>query len=347
MNQRPRLAQIDLIKGAAVLAVLALHGLTSGELIDGWAVLHVGQAVPIFFVVMGMNAVSSLGRRGQPSLRALYTRGYLAGRAERLLLPFAVVWVLALVGGAIDGGLAWGPLMLAGVLPLAGPGNYFVTIAFEFAIVFPALYVLFVRAPRAWLVACFAAAAAFELAAPHVSFLVGDGVYAYDASILRYMGQIALGAWIALAARDGRVRDGWIVLLAPVSVAYLIVLHESPSAFDWLHSGFGISTNFISAFYAAGLVIAAMRLLPDRVSRAPAVALAELGRASWHVFLVQIVWFVLDRHRGLEYLPMHVAVTCITGYALFRLLDRAVVAARNRHDVTMRPAPVQSGRSGG
>jgi peptidoglycan/LPS O-acetylase OafA/YrhL len=347
MNQRPRLAQIDLLKGVAILAVLALHGLTSSELTDSWAVLHVGQAVPVFFVVMGMNAAGSLARRGTASPRSLYTRDYLAGRAERLLLPFAAVWLIALVAGAIDGGLHFGPLMLVGVLPLAGPGNYFVTIAFEFAIVFPLLYVLFARAPRAALVACFAAAAAFELVAPHVGFLKDSGSYAYDASIVRYAGQIALGVWIALAWRDRRRGTGWILLLAPVSVAYLIVLHESPSTFDRLHPGFGISTNFLAAFWAAALVLAGLRLLPARVERAPGVALAELGRASWHIFLVQIVWFVLDRHRGLEYLPLHVAVACGAGYALFRVMEWGTAAARSRRGVALGAAPVQSGRSGG
>ncbi|HKP88788.1 MAG TPA: acyltransferase [Thermoleophilaceae bacterium] len=345
MNQRSRLAQIDLIKGAAILAVLALHGLTPRQLTDGWAVLHVGQAVPVFFVVMGMNAAASLRRRGTTSVRELYGGGYLAGRAERLLLPFAVVWVIALVAGAIDGGLHFGPLMLAGVLPLAGPGNYFVTIAFEFALVFPALYALFVRAPRATLVGCFAAAAAFELAAPHVGFLTD--AYAYDASILRYLAQIGLGVWIALAAGGGRGRTGWIVALAPLSVAYLIALHESPSSFDWLQPGFGISTNFLSAFYAAALVIAGLRLFPARVERAPGVVLAELGKASWHIFLVQVVWFVLDRHRGYDFLPLHVVVTCAVGYALYRAMDWATAAVRARGGVSGNPAPVGSGRSGG
>jgi peptidoglycan/LPS O-acetylase OafA/YrhL len=295
---------------------------------------------------MGMNATASLQRRGGASPRELYTRAYAVGRLERLLLPFATVWVIALVAGAIDGVLHFGPLMLAGVLPRAGPGNYFVTIAFEFAIVFPALYALFARAPRATAAACFAAAAGFELAAPHVGFLAGSGVYAYDASILRYMGQIALGVWIALAVRDTRLSTRWILLVAPLSVAYLVVLHESPGDFDWLHGGFGIGTNFLSAFYAAALVIVGLRALPDRVRSAPALAIAEIGRASWHIFLVQVVWFVLDRHRGYEFLPLHVAVTCATGYALFRLMEWAT-AARTRRGVGVRPAPVQSGRSGG
>lgn len=346
MNQRPRLAQIDLLKGVAIVAVLALHGLSGGELVDSWAVLHVGQAVPVFFVIMGMNAASSLARRGDASLGALYTRGYLAGRAQRLLLPFAVVWVIALVSGILEGVLQFGPLMLVGVLPRGGPGTYFVTIAFEFAIVFPALYVLFARAPRATVAACFAAAAAFELVTPHVGFLNRAGAYAYDASIVRYAGQIALGVWLVLAWRERR-RTAWILPLAAVGVAYLVVLHRSPSTFDWLKPSFGISTNFLAAGYAAGIVMAGMRLLPPRVERAPAVALAELGRASWHIFLVQIVWFVLDRHRGVEYLPLHVAVACGAGYALFRFMGWGTATVRARRGVTVHAAPVQSGRSGG
>src|SRR4051812_43307286 len=334
MNQRPRLAQIDLLKGVAILAVLALHGLRSSQLTSAWAVLHVGQAVPVFFVLMGMNAASALERRPGESLRELYTRDYLRGRAARLLPPFAVVWVIALVAGLIDGVLQFGPLTLVGVLPRGGPGTYFVTIVFEFALVFPVLYLLFRRAPRAALAGCFAVAAAFELVAPHVGFLDRPGAYAYDASILRYAAQIGLGVWLALALRDRR-RTDWILPLSVVSVAYLVALHESPSTFDWLKPSFGISTNFLAAGYAAAIVVVGMRLLPPRVERVPGVVLPGLGRASWHIFLVQIVWFVLNRQRGWEYLPLHFGVACGVGYLLFRLMERPPIASRSRRGVAV------------
>lgn len=325
MIYRPRSAQIDLIKGAAILSVIALHTLSGSELRAGWSALHIGQAVPVFFVLMGMNAAASLNRRPGSTLRSLYSHGYASGRVERLFVPFAVVWLVSLLLGAAFGGLHFGPLMLTGIFPLAGPGNYFVTIAFEFALVFPALFWMFERAPRATVAGCLLLDMAFELAAPHVHYLAGPAPYGYDASIFRYLGQIALGVWIASAAGRG---NRWIVCLAPLSVAYLVVQHQRPGWFSWLRDDFGTTTNVLSAFYAAALVLAGLRFLPSRVVRAPAAGLVEVGRASWHIFLVQIVWFFLVTPRGFLTLPLHIAATCTIGYALYYALSRTPVTSR-------------------
>ncbi|HEX8067700.1 MAG TPA: acyltransferase [Thermoleophilaceae bacterium] len=328
MSSRPRLAQIDLIKGAAVLGVIALHGLHGDELHDAWSALHFGQAVPLFLVLMATNAASSLGRRGDPPLRALWSRSYLAGRVERLVVPFAAVWLASLAIGIVHGGLHFGPLTAVGVVPLSGPGNYFVTIAFEFVLVFPVLLWAFRRAPLLTIAGCFAVDVAFELVAPDV--FSGAYPYGYDAAIVRYFGQIALGLWIWRHPRISDPANRWILALAVPSVGYLVAYHEDPAAFDWLRRDFGTTTNFMAAFWAAALVLAGLRLLPRRAVRPPVVALAEVGRASWHVFLVQMVWFAVVRPRGLDSLPLHALASCAIGYALFRLMSRPAFAARVR-----------------
>jgi peptidoglycan/LPS O-acetylase OafA/YrhL len=328
MSSRPRLAQIDLLKGAAILSVIAIHGLTGRELYDAWAPLHFGQAVPVFLVLMALNASRPLRRANGSSLRGLYSREYFAGRVERLLVPFAVVWLASVAIGALAGGLHFGPLIAAGVTPLTGPGNYFVTIAFEFVLVFPALFWAFQRAPRATIAAAFAIAAGFELIAPSVFH--GAYPYGYDAAIVRYLGQIALGLWIASHLRLEERANLWIVGLAGISVAYLVAQHLEPGAFSWLRRDFGTTTNFIAAPYAAVMVLAGVRFLPREVRRSPAVALAALGRASWHVFLVQMVWFAVVDARGADVLPLHMLGAGSVGYALYYLMSRSTFVAAVR-----------------
>lgn len=334
-SARPRLAQIDLLKAAAIVSVIVLHGLTPGRLYDAWAVFHVGQAVPVFFVVMGINAVlSPWAVRGASSLRRLYTRAYMAGRIERLLVPFAVIWIVSLISGAFHGGLHFGPSLATGNLPLSGPGNYFIPIAIEFALLFPLIWWCFDRSPVATVVACFVLDVGFELGARHISFPGDPQPYLYDAAIFRYLAQIALGLWIGAHLRGLRRDVRWIVALAPISVAYLALLHEHPDAFtSWLRPGFGISTNFLSSFWAAALVLAGLRLLPQTEHGVVTRAAAALGRASWHVFLVQILWFSLVRDRAPGMLPVHLAATCGIGYVFFLLTTRPPLATHVRGGV--------------
>jgi peptidoglycan/LPS O-acetylase OafA/YrhL len=342
MTGRPRLAQIDLLKGAAILSVIAIHGLARHELRDGWAGLWFGQAVPVFLVLMAVNASQQMRRANASRLRDLYSRAYFAGRVERLLRPFAVVWLAALAIGAVHGGLHFGPLMLTGVIPLRGPGNYFVTIAFEFVVVFPALWWAFQRAPGVTIAGAFALDAAFELVAPSVFH--GAYPYGYDAAILRYLGQVVLGLWIVSHPRIGERGNRWILALGAVGVAYEVVLHVDRGLFTWLRLDFGTSTNFIAAAYAVVLVLAGLRFLPSEVRRLPAVALAELGRASWHIFLVQIVWFAVVHLRGAEALPLHMLGAGAIGYALYRVMSRPRRAAGSEPTARTRGRP-RSGRS--
>jgi peptidoglycan/LPS O-acetylase OafA/YrhL len=328
VSARPRLAQIDLLKGFAVLGVIALHALDQEELRDSWQGLHYGQAVAIFLLLMALNASSSLRARAGGPLRALFTRSYFAGRAERLLAPFALVWLASVAFGMAEDELDFGPTTLVGALPLPGPGNYFITIAFEFVLVFPLLLWAFRRAPRATIAGCFAIAAAFELVAPHV--FSGPYPYPYDAAIVRYFGQVALGLWIAEHMSIGDRGNRWILAAAPLSIAYLVVQHEHPETFDWLRNDFGTTTNFLAAFHTALLVLLGLRFLPRRETFAPVRVLAAIGRASWHIFLVQIVWFMVYDERGLDAFAINAAVPCAIGYALFRVMALPPVAGRIR-----------------
>jgi hypothetical protein len=318
-DQRGHLRQIDLLKGLAILGVMARHVVPGGDLDSSWSALHIDQAVPVFFVLMGHNAARSLRRRGTRRLGDLYTRAYALGRVERLLVPFLVIWVVALVAAALKGHVHLGPLTAAGVLPLDGPGNYFVTIVFEFALIFPAIHWAYVRAPWLTIAGCFAADAAFELfAGQSGAFGHGHDPYLYDASILRYLAVIALGVWLANArAVPYRALAG----LATLSVAYLVTEHQHPGWFSWLLQSFGRTTNFISAFYALGIVVLGLALLPAGRT-ALGEPLAALGRASFHVFLVQIVWFGVFPTHSLALVVPDLLACSVLGYALYAAMGR-------------------------
>src|ERR1700739_2353169 len=141
-----RIRQIDVLKGLAILGVMVQHAFTGRALYESWDTLHVGQAVPVFFVIMGLNAARSLGRNREAALGELYSRRYLTGRLRRLIAPLVWIWLLAAVVALAVGKFHVGPLALLGALPMSSaPGNYFVTITVEFALLFPALFFCFVR----------------------------------------------------------------------------------------------------------------------------------------------------------------------------------------------------------
>ena len=315
--------QIDALKGLAIIGVMAQHAFASRALNSAWDTLYAGQAVPIFFVLMGLNATASASRRGIASLSDLYAGRYWAGRLDRLLVPFLALWPLALVAAVIAHESHIGALALIGVYPLsAAPGNYFVTIMLEFAVVFPAVYWCFSRRPVLTTAGLIALDVAFELAAGQISAFSTNSTaeYIYEAAIPKYAVFIVAGMWLARIRLDRRL---WMstTLLAAVGAGYLALLHVHPGNFTWLVPSYSRSTNFISCFYAILITIVAIKLLPGggrrRMPGWPAVE--QLGKASYHIFLVQIVWFGVVSDRSWAVGAIGIVASSLLGWMFYRI----------------------------
>jgi peptidoglycan/LPS O-acetylase OafA/YrhL len=320
-----RLAQIDILKGLAIIGVLLLHSLSPSSLHDGLTVLYIGQAVPIFVVLLGVNGAASFWQRDLDGLGQLYSREYVLSRFDRLYLPFLAVLVVSYAVGAVKGTAdrreRGGPG--GGTLPYSGPGNYFITLAFQFAVVFPAYFWAYRRAPVITTVVGFAIAAAFEAAAPHVAAFGHDPyLYAYSAAILRFTPFFALAVVLADRMVHGRGLPGWWRIAGVVGVVYLLIVHGNTNAFalddrDWRPWG----ETFVSAFYPAVLVAAGLHWLPRVAGDRFWQVLAALGAASYEIFLVQILYFGLVGSVSAAMLVPGLVICSLIGYA-FHLAQR-------------------------
>ena len=336
----PRLAgnipQIDVLKGLAIVAVLLLHAIPTHELFGSWAPLHLGQAVPIFIVIMGINAFGSSARRGIATLRDAYTRDYVIGRIDRIYVPFLVIYAVSLAAKLIGGEHRPGFLagLVSGELPSSGPGNYFIGLIFQFALLGPALYLAYRRWPRATLLASFAASALFDLAAPHVG-LFSSQEYLYSAAIVRFAPFIVCGIAVGERMVRGEGLGVWWLAGAVVSFAYLLAVSIDgtlvPLAVrDWRPWG----QTSLSVFYTVALVALGLRYLPTATPSAR--LLAVLGRASYHIFLVQILWYSAFGDRGLLIAPLDVVVCCAIGWAFWRAMERVPTLGARRAQVAER-----------
>ncbi len=333
-----RVRQIDVLKGLAIIGVMSQHAFSSHSLQRAWDILHVGQAVPIFFVIMGLNAAMSMSRGARAPLRGLYSRRYVDGRVKRLVLPLVLMWVLAVPVALAVGKFHIGPLIVVGVFPISSaPGNYFVTIVLEFAVLFPAVFFCFTRAPLITTVVIVAANIAFELVAPHISALTSAGVsngYLYDAAIVKYAAAILAGMWLTRVPIGPKLF--WILTpLALASVVYLIVLHQDPGEFSWLMDTFSRSTNFLSVFYAVWLTCLGLRLLTPRPWLGLYAPLERLGQASYHIFLAQIIWFGAVANRSWPVAIAGILVCSLVGHLYF--------TAMSPRPPTIRSSPLRAG----
>jgi len=324
-----RIPAIDVVKGLAIVGVIAQHALTREAMDDMGADFWLRQSVPVLFVLMGFNAARSSLRRPAPTLAEAYGARYWRGRYRRILLPLLIISAVALVAGSATGRLRVGPLALVGYLPVPGPGVYWITILLTFTLIWPAWMHLFRIRPGLVVLAAIALNVGFELWAGRMDDFRGAGSqggypYAYDACILRYFAAIAIGMWLAIDdARVGR-RRLVVVALAVPSALYIALAGTDPASLPFFVHGFTLATNFAAVPWAAAMLLAMLHLWPAH--SVPGTGwLERLGVASFEIFLVQVVWLGVLPERGPLPFLAAVAGSGVLGWSLHRLLTATTV----------------------
>lgn len=289
--------QIDILKGLAIIAVLLLHSLTREQLVDSYALFHIWQAVPVFLVLMGLNLGISYGSKTL-HFEHLYTAHYFSRKAMRIVFPLLIIFVLAIVAG-----YTWQQLYdrdvytlgwknLIGVLPVSGKGNYFITLLLQSLLLLPLIGYTFNRWPVATSVVLVLLEIGFQLIAAQMSYFEQDS-YLYDAAFFRYLSAIVLGLWTARMIEKPFLQYGWLlVALGIASGLYLYLLQYQqwrllPFREAWQ------SQVLLTFPYAALMVYLGLKAFPQQSDFFAWRVLAFVGQASYHIFLVQVLYFGL------------------------------------------------------
>ena len=314
-----RLHQIDVLKGLAALSVVVTHSLSVEELIGSWAVFHVWQAVPVFIVLTAVNASISFGRQRARGAAHLFTATYVRRRGSRILIPFAVAWLFALLIGMRGGDLRFGPETLLLQLPHPGPGNYYVSLALALTAIAPLVYVGYRRRPGLTLGALFAIDIAFELLAAQTSAFITHP-FLYSVAFPRYLAVFGLGFFIVDERVSNRLK--WTVLVAgsAFSVVYLLLGNSGAWAPPFLATW--RTQNVLAAFYPALLVALGSRYIAASSNNWLYRGLTLIGRASYHVFLAQMVYFMVVPQSKSETLVLNLVVCTLLGVGFYYALER-------------------------
>ncbi len=332
-----RVQQVDLLRAIAIVSVLVLHSLDATSLSKTWSTLHVCQAVPVFLVLMGYTAQLSLGRRLTGTrLRSFWPKSYLVSRFWTIVAPFACFYVLARVVALSQPARELRPFYTAfeGWMPFQMPGDYFVNVTFQWILVAPLVYWMFRAKPVATTVGVFVSALLFDLALGRIDGLAELlGLHSY--CIVHYLPFIILGFWVAGWPSVTPLQRRVLLVGALGSALYLLHARLWPDQALTFYAGYG-QQNLLASFYAMALVLLGLRYLPGKPSSWTGAA-ALVGKASYHILLVQMVYFVsvegaLYNRRGLPLAATLVnLVVCIALGVLAYSIQRYVTQrARTR-----------------
>jgi peptidoglycan/LPS O-acetylase OafA/YrhL len=285
--------EVDAVRGLAILGVLLIHANPLQE--NAFHQIVVNRAVAVFLVLFGVSSELWWDRRSDPSSWAT-SREYYRSRLTRLLPPvwvaLAAWWVLMPALGKGPAPRFWWVLPHAlGYMPQVGMG-WFVTLIVQLVLLFPLLHLaLRLLGPIA---ACGIGLAIMTWSQLHpwqvidcMRVLLFDTGPTGGLFIFYYLWIFAPSRFLALFAGMILARHG-VRIPNAVSIAAAVcfvagawleyaLLRESPYR------------NLLSGVLDIALTVALLASVRVACPAGLANVLAWLGRASWSIYLGQLV----------------------------------------------------------
>ncbi|MBQ9539294.1 MAG: acyltransferase family protein [Treponema sp.] len=274
---------IDVLKGFCIVAVVFTHVEWSGEqtrklLFPFW----IDMAVPFFMLVSGYVYAKSFVKNKVEDLDSAYSRKYLLKNSIRYTLPFFAAYMLELawrfltrkssglkevkdffitaVFGFLSGGY--------------GPGSYYYPEMMQIMFLFPIIYILVKKFSFKGVIIVTAATLFFELL--KIPFGVQEGTYRL--LLFRYFMLLAFGAYFAFKKMNWKMWG-----LSVLGLAFILLFRYTdykPKIFFWWTGTSMLPVLFIVPVFGF--------LVEKKLSLPP---MEEIGRASYNIFLTQLVYF--------------------------------------------------------
>lgn len=326
---------IDYLKALSIIMVIITHYAWKDK-INAWFLFGINMAVPVFMLISGYNFSASGTRKAEGRLKKMYDRKILLPKVVRFTLPFIFIFIFEIVLKIIQGNeYSLTDILIRFCRGGYGPGSYYYPIMIQLLLIFPLIY--FLVAKLNWFGVLVAAQVNFIYEV--VIHTLGVDVSDYRLLIFRYTFYIALGCYLFFFTK--KQIPMWILLLmVALGSGYLIAVYYEgykPQLFTYW-----TRTCMITALYIFPIIYILFHYYLDvKIPGKIGELLAEIGKASYHIFLVQMVYyhFEFGAMFGSLAVPLQVGgnvIFCVSVGYLFYLaenkgLHRRKVAAAKKY----------------
>ena len=330
-----RITQVDLLKGLAIIAVILIHTFSSNLLTVIGAPFWLWQAVPVFLLLAAFTGALSYHRLNKRTLPGCYDLTVLYKRFSRLLLPFVVIWIVQVIVILYLMPVFWPPafplysndmlLVYSGIPGIiaffftwaSGPGNYFIPLILTQILILPFFYWLAVRfSPDKMLVGAFIA----DMVLQYAIYLANMPAVASAFTYVNYLFLAALGIWLALRQRKPMAL---VVIAGLLSLVYIAAVYYFSFRIWFINTSSGFFNEF-AYFWTLVLVLCGLRYLPSAPLTKTYASIAGLGRASWHIYLVQMTVFAFLGYPIIVFLHKLAIETGLPDILVFHLLIQTI-----------------------
>jgi hypothetical protein len=301
--------QLDVLKAIAIAFVVLDHSLT-------WDLKHaIGgpfwerTSIPFFLLVMGFNMAYSFRHSGATTLRELYSREYFTRKIKRYVFPFIILYAFSILAGFYFESLTFNEYSLIAWLPFWGPGNWFIPVVLSSIFVFPAVYWAFTKSPKVTVLLCFLSEIFLQLimfiAAPMVLVNGSYTFTSYEAAfltsvirtnILFLLPAVGMGLWFSQGFDLKDKQNRFMAIAFPLSFIYMFAYQFFDFRFTIIEGIYKYNLiwgdyTFLVYPYSALIFLLAMKYLPSEPRTSIHRVVSKIGRATYHIFLVQIFYY--------------------------------------------------------
>jgi len=279
--------QIDILKAFAIITVVLLHTFLEGFFLRFGSPYYLWHAIPIFIVIAGFTGAYAYKRYGSTTLKQCYDPLLIIGRFKRLLIPFFLCWIIEII---IVYNISTDRLDLVSVIPNFmtggfGYGAYFIPVILQSILIVPLLYLLALRNPERMVIIALILTIVFDA----IVFLIGGNIQT-SLIYFRYLFAGALGVWVVTSEKRNNI---WLIIGGIISLIYITLCCYTPifSVFPD-YNGYGGILQAPAFVWTVILVLFGLAYLPGNAGSGYYQYLGEIGKASWHIFLVQMLYFL-------------------------------------------------------
>lgn len=294
---------VDLLKGILAVFVITLHFNFPESVVKTYTYQFlVNKAVPMFIFVSGYVSALSYEKKGIRDFESAYGKDNLTGRLTRLLIPFALFFMAEQILFRVIG-LYKVNIFEYGILALffdfltggKGQGSYYIPIMIQFTFLFPVIYFCIKKRGFKGLVGMYAINLVFEV----LKQAYGMPDLEYRLIVLRYLGLIAAGCYVALDGcadnrekflKDSAKRFLWVIMffVGLFFVWFFCFSGYRPKIFTMWSD-----TSMLPCMY----IVPLMWLYVNK-SDLKCRPFELMGKASWHIFLFQMLYYIYYYNTG-------------------------------------------------
>lgn len=317
--KKERIDFLDYLKAICVILVVITH--------YDWAskssyifTMVINMAVPIFMIISGYNFAMSNKKKTDGSILAMYSPKMIFPKLERFLAPFFIICIIEIIILAEEE-MHINPFRIF-VMGAYGPGSYYVPLMIQLLIIFPIIFILVEKSAKWGIIITGCANLIYEIGVVALDM----EKYYYRLCIGRYLLLIAFGCYLYLHP-ELRLKKRQLFAMLTVGIAYIVFVLRYD--IDIALFDFWTPTAMPIAFYIFPVVVILFRAFYHcHIGGWAGKILSLIGKASYHIFLVQMVYyhfelggFIMNKAWYIA-VPYNLVITLTLGLMFYDLENR-------------------------